>query len=126
MRSSAPQVGSRASVRAALEFRSLPRHSSSVHERRRAHEEGAEEALEAPERTDVQAIGNATSAELRGALEQLPLEQRRVIELAYFGGFTHVEIASMLDTPVGTVKGRMRLGLQKLRGQLHRWEAVGG
>jgi RNA polymerase sigma-70 factor (ECF subfamily) len=99
---------------------------SSVHDRRRVHEEGAEEALEAPERTDVQAIGNAASAELRGALGQLPLEQRRVIELAYFGGFTHVEIASMLDTPVGTVKGRMRLGLQKLRGQLHRWEAVGG
>ena len=88
---------------------------SSVHERRRAREEGAEEALEAPERTDVQAIGNAASA-----------EQRRVIELAYFGGFTHVEIATMLGTPVGTVKGRMRLGLQKLRGQLHRWEAVGG
>ena len=86
----------------------------------------AEEALEAPERTDVQAIGNAASAGLRGALDQLPLEQRRVIELAYFGGFTHVEIATMLGTPVGTVKGRMRLGLQKLRGQLHRWEAVGG
>ena len=42
----------------------------------------------------------------------------KVIELAYFGGFTHSEIASMLDTPIGTVKGRMRLGLEKLRGQL--------
>jgi RNA polymerase sigma-70 factor (ECF subfamily) len=41
-----------------------------------------------------------------------------VIELAYFGGFTHTEIAAMLDTPVGTVKGRMRLGLEKLRGRL--------
>ena len=48
-----------------------------------------------------------------------------MIELAYFGGFTHIEIASMLGTPVGTVKGRMRLGLQKLRGQLQGWEAVG-
>ena len=38
-----------------------------------------------------------------------------MIELAYFGGLTHVEIASMLDTPVGTVKGRMRLGLAKMR-----------
>jgi RNA polymerase sigma-70 factor (ECF subfamily) len=41
-----------------------------------------------------------------------------VIELAYFGGFTHTEIASMLDTPVGTVKGRMRLGLKKMRVEL--------
>ena len=41
-----------------------------------------------------------------------------MIELAYFGGFTHTEIAEMLDTPVGTVKGRMRLGLDKLRSRL--------
>src|SRR2546426_9234175 len=71
---------------------------SSVHERRRAPRGGAEEALEAPERTDVQAIGNATSAELRGALEQLPLEQRRVIEPAHFAGFTPAVVASLLAT----------------------------
>ena len=52
---------------------------------------------------------------MRGALEQLPAEQRRVIELAYFGGFTHTEIAQMLDIPAGTVKGRMRLGLTRMR-----------
>ena len=52
------------------------------------------------------------------AMEVLPAEQVQVIELAYFGGFTHTEIADMLDTPVGTVKGRMRLGLKKLRDQL--------
>jgi RNA polymerase sigma-70 factor, ECF subfamily len=98
---------------------------SAVHERRRAGEEGIEETLEAPERTDVQAAVNETSEEIRGALGALPSEQRRVIELAYFGGFTHIEIASMLDTPVGTVKGRMRLGLEKLRDRLHEWEAVG-
>ena len=46
---------------------------------------------------------------------ELPEEQSRVIELAYFGGLTHVEIASMVDAPVGTVKGRMRLGLAKMR-----------
>jgi RNA polymerase sigma-70 factor, ECF subfamily len=97
---------------------------SGVHERRRASDEGIEETLEAPERTDSQALDNAASHEIRGALGELPAEQRRVIELAYFGGFTHLEIASMLDTPVGTVKGRMRLGLQKLRNQLQGWEAL--
>ena len=54
----------------------------------------------------------------------LPDEQSRVIELAYYGGFTHTEIAAMLDLPVGTVKGRMRLGLQKLRDELRGRELV--
>jgi RNA polymerase sigma-70 factor (ECF subfamily) len=98
---------------------------SGAHDRRRASDEGIEETLEAPERTDTQAIENATAQEIREALGELPDEQRRTIELAYFGGFTHVEIASMLDTPVGTVKGRMRLGLQKLRTQLQGREALG-
>jgi RNA polymerase sigma-70 factor (ECF subfamily) len=98
---------------------------SGVHDRRRASDEGIEETLQAPERTETQALDKAVSQEIRGALGELPAEQRRVIELAYFGGFTHLEIASMLDTPVGTVKGRMRLGLHKLRGQLQSWEAVG-
>jgi RNA polymerase sigma-70 factor, ECF subfamily len=97
---------------------------TSIHERRRVSDEGVEHTLEAPERTDAQAIDNAASHEIREALGELPTEQRRVIELAYFGGFTQVEIASMLDTPVGTVKGRMRLGLQKLRTHLRGWEAV--
>jgi RNA polymerase sigma-70 factor (ECF subfamily) len=56
--------------------------------------------------------------EVRAALEDLPSAQRKVLELAYFGGFTHSEIAGMLEEPMGTVKGRMRLGLQKLRVQL--------
>jgi RNA polymerase sigma-70 factor, ECF subfamily len=97
---------------------------SGVHERRRASDEGIEETLQAPERTDSQVLDKAVSQEIRGALGELPPEQRRVIELAYFGGFTHLEIASILGTPVGTVKGRMRLGLQKLRGHLQGWETV--
>ena len=98
---------------------------SSVHDRRRASDDAMEQELEAPERTDVQAMSNAASEEIRVALGELPTEQRHVIELAYFGGFTHTEIASMLDTPIGTVKGRMRLGLEKLRGHLSGWQAVG-
>jgi RNA polymerase sigma-70 factor (ECF subfamily) len=96
---------------------------SSVHDRRRA-DEGLEEGLEAPERTDLQAIEKAASSEIRVALGGLPSDQRRVVELAYFGGFTHTEIATMLETPIGTVKGRMRLALEKLRGQLEEWQAV--
>jgi len=98
---------------------------SGVHERRRASDEGIEETVEADQRTDAQAIENSTSLEIRGAIDELPNEQRRVIELAYFGGFTHAEIASMLGAPIGTVKGRMRLGLHKLRDQLQGWETVG-
>jgi len=98
---------------------------SGVHERRRASDEGIEETVEADQRTDTQAIENSTSREIRSAIDELPNEQRRVIELAYFGGFTHAEIASMLDAPIGTVKGRMRLGLHKLRDQLQGWETVG-
>jgi RNA polymerase sigma-70 factor (ECF subfamily) len=57
-------------------------------------------------------------------VEELPADQSRVIELAYYGGFTHTEIAAMLDTPIGTVKGRMRLGLQKMRSQLSSPEVI--
>ncbi|HEX4186346.1 MAG TPA: sigma-70 family RNA polymerase sigma factor [Solirubrobacteraceae bacterium] len=98
--------------------------STGARERRQASDEGLAERLEAPERTDELAIGNAAARHVTGALGELPSEQRRVIELAFFGGFTHTEIASMLDTPVGTVKGRMRLGLLKLRGHLVGWEEV--
>jgi RNA polymerase sigma factor (sigma-70 family) len=51
---------------------------------------------------------------IREVLAKLPAEQRLVIELAYFGGYTHTEIAEKWNIPLGTVKGRMRLGLQKM------------
>src|SRR4051794_6428097 len=82
-----------------------------VHDRKRTSDEGIEERFEAPQRTDVEAARRDEAREVRAVLGSLPPEQSRVIELAYFGGFTHSEIATMLQTPVGTVKGRMRLGL---------------
>jgi RNA polymerase sigma-70 factor (ECF subfamily) len=95
-----------------------------VHERRRASDEGIEERFEARERTEIEAARREEASTIRGMLETLPDEQSRVIELAYFGGFTHSEIAEMLGAPIGTVKGRMRLGLEKLRGQLAPQEAM--
>ena len=91
---------------------------SVVHDRKRASDEGIEERFEARERTDVEVARLDEAAEIRKALTTLPVEQSRVIELAYFGGFTQSEIADMIDTPIGTVKGRMRLGLEKMRAQL--------
>ena len=91
---------------------------SLVHDRRRASGEGVEETEPATERTDEEALRRDEARNIRTALEKLPEQQVRVIELAYFGGFTHVEIAEMLDTPLGTVKGRMRLGLDKLHTEL--------
>jgi RNA polymerase sigma-70 factor (ECF subfamily) len=73
------------------------------------------EQLPARERTDTEVERRDDAHRVRSALSDLPNEQRRVIELAYFGGFSHSEIAHMLSLPAGTVKGRMRLGLAKLR-----------
>ena len=89
-----------------------------VHDKRRSSAEGIEERFEAPETTDVEVARREEARIVRSALEELPDEQTRVIELAYFGGFSHSQIAEMLDMPIGTVKGRMRLGLDKLRRSL--------
>jgi RNA polymerase sigma-70 factor (ECF subfamily) len=58
---------------------------------------------------------NSQREQVREALRVLPPEQLKVLELAYFSGYTHKEIAELLDLPLGTVKGRMRLGLKKIR-----------
>jgi RNA polymerase sigma-70 factor (ECF subfamily) len=87
----------------------------SVRAGRDVRDDAALRRLPAAESTELGAQRREDARELRTALVRLPDEQRRVIELAYFGGFTHSEIAEMLGLPAGTVKGRMRLGLTKLR-----------
>jgi len=52
---------------------------------------------------------------VRLALTKLPQDQRKVLALAYFGGYSHSEMAKMLNEPIGTVKTRLRLAMQKLR-----------
>lgn len=76
------------------------------------------ESRPSDELTEEEAMRHETASEVRGALSQLPDEQSKVIQLAYFGGFSQSEIARMLNVPLGTVKGRMRLGLEKIRGEL--------
>ena len=55
---------------------------------------------------------------LIGCLDRIPEKQREVIQLAYFEGYTQREIAELNDIPLGTVKGRIRIGMEKLRGLL--------
>jgi RNA polymerase sigma-70 factor (ECF subfamily) len=58
---------------------------------------------------------NSRRDQVREAMNTLPPEQLKILELAYFSGYTHVEISELLRLPLGTVKGRMRLGLKKIR-----------
>jgi len=86
-----------------------------VRDRHNVDNEAAAERVAALESTEAEVVRRDEALSVRSALAELPSDQRQVIELAYFGGFTHIQIAEMLELPVGTVKGRMRLGLTKMR-----------
>lgn len=93
---------------------SLRRNSSPV--ARLSHDDDeALAARPAEELTDVEAIRRETAEQVRGVLGELPAEQSEVLRLAYFGGFSQSEIASMVGAPLGTVKSRMRLALERIR-----------
>ena len=85
---------------------------------RNVSDAGLAERLLASDRTDAEVERRDDARHVRAALTELPADQRQVIELAYFGGFSHSQIAEMLKLPAGTVKGRMRLGLTKMQGAL--------
>ena len=89
----------------------------SLASRRRTQEKVEAEAPRSqPSEAFAEAWRSAQRDEVREALGTLPSEQLEILELAYFSGHTQVEIARMLDLPLGTVKGRTRLGLKKLGG----------
>jgi RNA polymerase sigma-70 factor (ECF subfamily) len=87
----------------------------SRHDARRTSDHSVEERLTAADAVEEQVAERDRAARLRVALAALPAAQRDVITLAYFGELSATEIATRLSLPVGTVKGRMRLGLTKLR-----------
>jgi RNA polymerase sigma-70 factor (ECF subfamily) len=68
-----------------------------------------------PSEAFAQTWRNSQREQVREALKTLPQEQLKIVELAYFSGYTHMEIAELLGLPLGTVKGRMRLGLKKVK-----------
>ena len=72
----------------------------------------------------TQSWRNSRQEQLHEALKALPPEQSRILELAYFSGYTHVEISGHLKIPLGTVKGRIRLGLKKVWEHFARGDAA--
>ncbi len=78
-------------------------------------------------RTHEQGAANAQEgAVVRRALAELPPDQRRALELAYFDGYTQSEIAQMTGAPLGTVKTRLRQGMMKLRDGYRAYSGSGG
>lgn len=81
----------------------------------RALPEGAEEFIEASGRPEDLAEMVMDAEAVREAVRQVPDDQRKTIVMAYFEGLTHVEIAEKMQVPLGTVKSRLRIGLEKMR-----------
>lgn len=86
--------------------------------------DGAAERVEAPERTEDQVVAMQQYERALQLVAELPPKQREVIALKYVGGYTQEEIAEKVGIPLGTAKGRSRLGLLKLRDAAERESAL--
>jgi RNA polymerase sigma-70 factor, ECF subfamily len=100
--------------------RAIDRIRASQRRTRLAQEAGVEQAIAAEFSATVNETihGHEKARLIQTAIVELPAEQRRAIELAYFSGLTQDEISKTLNEPLGTIKARIRRGLLKLRDQL--------
>jgi RNA polymerase sigma factor (sigma-70 family) len=117
-----PERGSLRTWLGTLTHRRAVDHVRREEARRRRAEREASRAVAAP---DVEEMATAllTAERVRAALDLLPPDQRRAIQLAYFGGKTYRQVAETLGIPEGTAKSRLRLALRRIAGAL---EAEGG
>ena len=100
--------------------RSIDRYRS--RKRRLDRGESEEKLVQKPDTSSLDGADGATQSDershLRNAFKELPEDQRRVLELSYFKGLNHQEISELLELSLGTVKSRIRLGIEKLRNSL--------
>lgn len=113
--------GSRGSVRTWILTIARSRALDRLRSRQRSREDIADDMASyedvAPD-PYLDSEGSERRERVHSALEELPDDQRRALQLAYFGGLSQTEIAAFLDEPLGTIKTRMRLGMHKLRDKL--------
>jgi len=93
--------------------------------RRRREESDASRTAKAGYDLEREVWDMAMAEQVQGAMSALPIDERKAIELAYFGGHSYREVATMLDQPEGTVKSRIRSGLRRLRVELQAAGIVG-
>jgi RNA polymerase sigma-70 factor, ECF subfamily len=103
-----------------------------VRKRQRRPQQVAAQAVEwtapelpSPHDVPESALRNVQAEQVRRALRSLPSSQQQAIELAYFGGLSHLEIAAVLGDPLGTVKARIRRGMDRLRSALEHYVTEG-
>jgi RNA polymerase sigma-70 factor (ECF subfamily) len=111
----ADRGGVRAWILSIVHNRGIDQLRSHASRRRVQDRVEASAARSQPSEAFAETWRNSQREQVREALNTLPQEQLKILELAYFSGYTHMEIAENLDVPLGTVKGRMRLGLRKLK-----------
>ena len=113
-----PERGSlRSYLLAQTHGRSVDLLRSEISRRRREERDARETAESAPD-IEREVIDLTVAERMKGVVSELPAEERKAIELAYFGGHTYRQVAVMLDTPEGTVKSRIRSGLKRMRQSL--------